>query len=212
MQSHIMPFMKPALICFSAAMAICAAADIEPASNVAESTAAPQFDGIAVSDPAGNLLGDAKRTWIDLVSARVSLSSGIATLDVEVTSPFPSSAQMPGLCADLVLHLLAGADQDPLDPSMKQQSLRFRYSKDGWNPVAILEHDPHTLSAFPIRLTHHLNRLTVEFPSALLSGYSHWAVSTSTDCAPKWRPVTQNPPTATAVLPAPAPIGDGASE
>lgn len=185
---------------------------IQTPSNVAESTTGPGQYEVLVSDPAGNLLGDAKRTWIDLVSARVSLSSGIATLDVEVTSPFPSSAQMPGLCADLVLHLLAGADQDPLDPSMKQQSLRFRYSKDGWNPVAILEHDPHTLSAFPIRLTHHLNRLTVEFPSALLSGYSHWAVSTSTDCAPKWRPVTQNPPTATAVLPAPAPIEDAASE
>lgn len=206
--------MKFDLIFFSTAIAIGAAATsgIEPASNAAESTTTPEFDGIVVSDPAGNLLGDAKRSWIDLVSASVSLSSGIATLDVEVASPFPTSSQMPGLCADLVLHLLTDEDQDPLDPLLNQQSIRFRYSKDGWDPVSILEHDPLTLSAIPIRMTHHLNRLSVEFPSALVSGFSHWAVSTSTDCAPKWRPVTQNPPTATAVLPALDPIADAASE
>lgn len=156
---------------------------------------------VVVQDPQGNLHGDSERTWIDLTSITLSISSGTAILDVEVASPFPAASQMPGLSADLILHLLTDSREDPLDPSLLQQLIRFNYSNEGWTPVSILDKDPSSVSLIPIRITSHGNTVSFQFPAGLIEEYSHWAVSTSTACAPKWRPLTHNPPTPVASLP-----------
>lgn len=200
MRFSIHPLNMKSFATFMVAVLLCFAWTRLPADETATETL-QRAGPVVVQDPQGNLHGDSERTWIDLTSITLSISSGTAILDVEVASPLPAASQMPGLSADLMLHLLSDSGQDPLDPALLQQLIRFNYSKEGWAPVSILDKDPSSVSLIPIRITSHGNSVSFQFPAGLIQEYSHWAVSTSTACAPKWRPLTHNPPTPAAALP-----------
>jgi serine/threonine protein kinase len=159
-----------------------------------------------LADPANNLTGDTNRSFMDILQTTIRTEGDNYVFEALTAAPFPSASEMAG---GKRFDFMWFVDIDK-QRSTGQSDLGNDYNihlfldETGWHfawykvsPVS--EHDGITIAEWDFRPRIERARAALIFPKRYLPARSFemWATCSSLN-APKWPPLTENPPTARA--------------
>ncbi|RJP17230.1 MAG: serine/threonine protein kinase [Candidatus Abyssobacteria bacterium SURF_5] len=158
---------------------------------------------VGVSDPAGNLHGDASRRYLDILQAEAALREERYTLSIHTAEAFPEPGEMANRRIDIVFF----ADIDR-DIRTGQSSLGYEYLISlnldsngwnvGWNKTSDRSRkDGIEISPKDFQMEVRGAQASISFPKHYLPAdiFDWWAYC-GTINAPDWPPLTENPGTA----------------
>lgn len=139
-----------------------------------------------VDDPAGNLDGDGKRGFVDIIKVDIKHNATFTTIEIEVRESFPEPATLLGMGMQFVC-LFKTSGTDSYTKTVAELSER------GWSASMLQQTTTTSRKSVPLDFFLQPNRVTLQIPNTLISTAEELVVSSSTANKPKWKPITSNP-------------------
>lgn len=147
---------------------------------------------IRTTDPAGNLSGDATRTFLDLVQIELKPHFRGRTLILFLAGPLPDPASLLGTGLRFTIEF-RDIPCDNLTTSARHHlDLRLTPSHWDWNLKSAVSDVADQINAVSLESDSQIIRL--HLPEALFTRISCLSVSATTEDYPKWLPITTHPP------------------
>lgn len=159
-----------------------------------------------VIDPRGNLVGDPTRTYLDIVSAKVARDGEYVAFTVKTVSRFPKPAAMGGgKRVDYIWFVDADKNKATgQSPKGNDYNVHLYLDEKGWHSAVFPVSDAakaRNMTPSPeecqVRVEGTVATLLVPAKTFPAPSFDWWAWAT-TQNAPDWPPVSENPPTARA--------------
>lgn len=146
---------------------------------------------IRTTDPAGNLSGDAKRTFLDLVQIELKPHFRGRTLILTLAGPLPDPASLLGTGLRFIIEFWDTPCDSHATPALHHLDLWLTPSHWDWNLKSAESDMVDLVNAVSLESDSQIIRL--HLPEALFTDISCLSVSATTEDYPKWLPVTTHP-------------------
>jgi hypothetical protein len=154
--------------------------------------AASQAAGFSVDDPAGNLIGDSRRGYVDITQIRVQQSDTQTVIKISVSEPFPDPSTLLGMGMEFIF-TFRSSDAD--ESAVVLESRVELYDK-GWIATHKRSDENPAGDSLPIDFSVTPTGFTINFPNSFIGNAETVEIVSDTANKPKWKPVTSNPPVA----------------
>lgn len=146
----------------------------------------------SVLDPAGNLMGDASRSYLDLTELRLVSEASGRRLELYLAGPFPRADFMLGMGFRFDIAFLETRKSN-VNGAPSPHLLQVRMGQDHWTWSLSSKLQLASQLESEIRIEANTRTLQIFLPEALFTGMELLKVSATTEEFPKWTPLTTHP-------------------